>query len=54
MKYKFKLSAQLVGGKTIDDATFDRGSIYMGPHVFILPLFRNPGSWIRATIVIAD
>jgi hypothetical protein len=38
----------------IEDATFDQGLIYMGPHVFILPLFRNLGSWVRATIAIAD
>ena len=53
-KFRHEISARLVGGGTTEDATFDQGWIYMGPHVFILLLFQNPGSWIQATITITD
>src|ERR1700677_638179 len=40
-------------GKTTEDATSNDGEYIWSFH-FMLPLFRNPGSWIRATITIVD
>src|ERR1700729_3688787 len=43
-------NAQLVGETTEDTASINGEHIW----IFILPLFRCPGFWIRATIALSD
>ncbi len=52
MRYEFDFQCT-TSGRNNWRRDFDQWWIYMGFH-FILPLFRNPGSWIRATIVNSD